>query len=196
MNALESDLSDADIIARSVRAPEIFGAIFDRHAVAVHRFVARRSDRETADDLLSDVFATAFRHRDRFDPASESALPWLYGIALNALRRSWRTASSRQRTARRAAGDLTPVEGSHEETSVRRLDAARQWEIVRPVVEALADGDRQALLLYAWEELTYAQIAIALEIPVGTVRSRINRARTQVQTGLDQLMTKETHDDR
>ena len=195
VNALEPGASDAAIIVRSAVAPDAFGLIFDRHAVSVHRFVARRAGAEAADDLLSDVFAAAFRRRDRFDPTIESALPWLYGIALNAMRRGWRSEASQQRIARRVEA-TTPVVSSHEDGTTERMDAARRWDSVRPIVDALPEGDRQALLLYAWEELTYAQIAVVLDIPVGTVRSRIHRARTQVRAGLDGLMTKENHHER
>jgi len=85
---------------------------------------------------------------------------------------------------------------SHEDDAVERLDAAERWARLRPLVDELADGDRQALLLYAWEDLTYAQIALALEVPLGTVRSRIHRARAYVQARLEEVIPKETHHDR
>lgn len=191
---LAPDASDADVIAHSSRRPESFGLIFDRHAISIHRFIARRTDTETADDVLSEVFAAAFKRRDRFDLAYDSALPWLYGIALNSIRRSWRTTSAHQRVSSRL--DHKDAVPSHEDDAVERLDAAERWARLRPLVDELADGDRQALLLYAWEDLTYAQIALALEVPLGTVRSRIHRARAYVQARLEEVIPKETHHDR
>jgi RNA polymerase sigma-70 factor (ECF subfamily) len=195
VNPHDTPASDADVIASSIRVPEEFRAIFDRHAADVHHFVARRAGRQAADDVLSDVFVIAFDRRGRFDPASASALPWLYGIALNAMRRGWRTAATQHRIADRAAHEVVDMRTSHEEHTVDRIDAANRWNALRPVLDELAHGDRQALLLYAWEELSYAQIAVVLEVPVGTVRSRIHRARAHVRARIDQLTVKELHHD-
>lgn len=194
VKTLAPDASDADVIEHSSRRPESFGLIFDRHAISVHRFIARRTDTETADDVLSEVFAAAFKRRDRFDLTYDSALPWLYGIALNSIRRSWRTTLAQQRASSRAA--LETAVPSHEDDAADRLDAVERWARLRPLVDELADGDRQALLLYAWEDLTYAQIALALNVPVGTVRSRIHRARAHLQKRLEEVIPKETHHDR
>jgi RNA polymerase sigma-70 factor (ECF subfamily) len=72
---------DADVIGRSLRAPECFGALFDRHAPAIYRYIARRLGPDAADDLVAETFLAAFRQRARYDQAQASALPWLYGIA-------------------------------------------------------------------------------------------------------------------
>src|SRR5690242_21367202 len=72
---------DAGLIAESCRAPERFGAVFDRHAAAIHGYIARRLGRDAADDLVGVTFLVAFGHRGGYDPAQPSARPWLYGIA-------------------------------------------------------------------------------------------------------------------
>jgi RNA polymerase sigma factor (sigma-70 family) len=73
---------------------------------------------------------------------------------------------------------------SHEDHVVGRLDSADAWASVREVLDTLAEGDREAILLFAWEELSYPEIALAMDIPVGTVRSRIHRARAQLRDAL------------
>lgn len=72
---------DAGLIAESCRLPERFGAVFDRHAPAIHGYIARRLGRDAADDLVAETFLVAFRQRASYDLAQPSARPWLYGIA-------------------------------------------------------------------------------------------------------------------
>ncbi len=178
--------TDAEIIEASGRLPEKFAIVFDRHQAAVHAYAARRAGRQAADDVLSDVFLAAFAQRDRFDQAHESALPWLYGIAGNLIKRRWRSLASADRLLRSATGEAVHAVPSHEDDVVKSLDSAREWVTVRDRLCELADGDREAILLYAWEELTYLQIAAAMDIPVGTVRSRIHRARAYLRESLDE----------
>jgi RNA polymerase sigma factor (sigma-70 family) len=183
VNPLEADLTDGEAIARSQRTPELFAVVFDRHQASVHAYATRRVGRETADDVLAEVFLAAFASRKRFDPAFESALPWLYGIAANVLKRQWRRLAAADRLHRSAALHVE-VADSHEDAVAGRLDSAAHWAVVRDVLDELTDGDREAILLFAWEELTYPEIAVAMGIPVGTVRSRIHRARARLRHAL------------
>lgn len=89
---MNTNATDAEVIQISNRTPEQFATVFDRHHEAVHAFAARRAGRDAADDVLSEVFLAAFAQRDRFDVSAQSALPWLYGIAGNVLKRRWRVA--------------------------------------------------------------------------------------------------------
>jgi RNA polymerase sigma-70 factor, ECF subfamily len=66
---------DAGLIAESCRAPERFGVVFDRHAAAIHGYIARRLGRDAADDLVAETFLVAFRQRGRYDPDQPSARP-------------------------------------------------------------------------------------------------------------------------
>lgn len=178
------DHSDAEVIERSRRRPETFAEIFDRHHRSIHAYAARRAGHDAADDLLAEVFLAAFKDRRRFDPTADSALPWLYGIAANLLRRRWRGLAAADRLAGVLAAQ-TSTSSSPEDDVVHAVDAARDWTTVRPHLAALAEGDREALLLFAWEELSYPQIAVSLGIPVGTVKSRIHRARELLRASLD-----------
>lgn len=184
VNPLEAELTDGEVIVRSLRASELFAVVFDRHHAAIHAYASRRAGHDAADDVIADVFLAAFTHRKRFDPAAASALPWLYGIAGNILRRRWRSLATTDRVHRSVAGQVVSVTDSHENGVADRLDSAADWAVVRDALGNLADGDREAILLFAWEELTYPEIAVAMDIPVGTVRSRIHRARARLRETL------------
>jgi RNA polymerase sigma-70 factor (ECF subfamily) len=161
-------------MAASIEDPARFGEIFDRHAATVQRFLVRRIGDDAADGLLGEVFRIAFERRARFDPAHESARPWLYGIASNLLLKHRRAEARQLRATARLAADRTAAGDAAAEGLV---DARVLFSSVAEALEALPEGERDALLLFAWEELPYQEIAAALEIPVGTVRSRIHRAR-------------------
>lgn len=168
-------VTDAAIIERSVQDPETFSTIFDRHAPHIHRYLARRLGVPAADDLVAETFLAAFRHRDRFDTTYPNARPWLYGIATKIVGQHRRN-EEREYRLRQAYVPATS-EASH---ANRVATAVTAQSLRRPLLEALArlsDGDRDVLLLIAWEELRYDEVAAALSIPVGTVRSRLNRAR-------------------
>ena len=109
-----------------------------------------------------------------------NARPWLYGIATNLLAHHRRTEARRlgataRLLARRPAGDDAG------DRVVERLDAEALWPHIADAVGALPEGERDALLLFVWEELSYDEIACALDVPLGTVRSRLNRARENLR---------------
>ena len=174
--------SDAEVIGRSLDQPEAFGLIYDRHAPTVLRFLGRRVGAEAAEGLLGDLFRIAFERRRTFDVSRASALPWLYGIGSNLLLKHRRGEARRLRAnARMAADEESPVRRA----SAGALDARLLFPRVADAIEALPDGEREALLLFAWEELSYQSVAEALELPIGTVRSRLNRARAQLRELLE-----------
>jgi RNA polymerase sigma factor (sigma-70 family) len=182
LDELGPDADDAEVIARSVREPEEFAAIFDRHADGVHHYLSRRAGAGRADDLVAETFIVAFRRRADFDTAHRSARPWLFGIATRLLSQHWRDTERRERLAARSLPDL-PAESPAEQA----VNAAAAYHLRGPVGRALrelAPGDLDVLLLVAWEDLTYDEVATALEIPAGTVASRLNRARKQVRGSL------------
>jgi RNA polymerase sigma factor (sigma-70 family) len=175
--------SDSATIGDSLERPERFAAIFDRHHLAVHRYLARRLPRAQADDLASLTFVVAFERRRSFQPQSTSARPWLLGIATNLLH-------ERHRLERREHGALALLTAEQPPaptgfSAEGGCDEADSDGLVRALAE-LDPGQRDVLLLYAWEELSYEEIAEALAIPLGTVRSRLARARAHLKTRLDQ----------
>jgi RNA polymerase sigma factor (sigma-70 family) len=174
---------DADVIDQSRTDPAAFTEIFDRHFAVIHAYLERRTGRDRADDLAAETFRVAFQQRARYRPLRESALPWLYGIASNLLLRDRRAEARRLRALARLDGQAPDGEAAAERAG-ERADA----EALRPSLFAalaqLEPRDRDVLLLVAWEELSYEEVAEALAIPVGTVRSRLNRARGQIRRAL------------
>jgi RNA polymerase sigma-70 factor, ECF subfamily len=172
---------DAAVIGRSLRDPEAFAVLFDRHAPYIHRYVARRLGRDVADDLVAETFLTAFRKRGGYELSRADARPWLYGIATNLVGTHRRDS---MRSLRLVARPDELVEPFPEERIGDRLSAQARRPELAAALATLAPGDRDVLLLIAWEQLNYEEVARALDIPLGTVRSRLHRARRLVRTAL------------
>ena len=177
-----SSPSDAAVIDRSLGEPETFGLIYDRHAATVLRFLGRRAGAEVAESLVGEVFRIAFERRRTFDPSRASALPWLYGIGSNLLLKYRRGEARRLSASARMAGASEPAE---QRADAAALDARVLFPRVADAIEALPDVEREVLLLFAWEELPYQSMAEGLELPIGTVRSRLNRARAHLRELLE-----------
>jgi RNA polymerase sigma-70 factor (ECF subfamily) len=173
-----SSPSDAEVIGRSRGEPEAFGLIYDRHAATLLRFLGRRAGAKVAEGLVGELFRIAFERRKTFDASRASALPWLYGIGSNLLLKHRRGEARRLRASARIAASLEAESGR---ASAAALDARVLFSRVADVIEVLPDGEREAFLLFAWEELSYQSVAEALELPIGTVRSRLNRARAHLR---------------
>ena len=165
--------TDGAAIRRSLDEPRAFTAVFDRHFDAVHRYASRRVGRDLADDIAAETFTRAFDRRRGYDVEYEDARPWLLGIATNLMRRHWRAERRRLDAVGRAGAEPTAA----------GVDAALESDVVA-AVRAMPRRDRETLLLFAWAELSYEEIAVALDVPVGTVRSRLARARRLVRRQL------------
>ena len=177
-----SSPSDAEVIGRSLGEPEAFGLIYDRHAPALLRFLGRRVGARIAEELVGDLFRIAFERRKTFDVSRASALPWLYGIGSNVLLKHRRAEARRLRASARMA---TAGGAANRRASAAALDARLLLPRVADAIASLPDPEREALLLFAWEELPYEGLAEALDLPVGTVRSRLNRARARLRELLE-----------
>lgn len=176
-----TDATDAEVITASWSDPECFALIFDRHLDAVYRYVQRRIGPDRADDVVAETFATAFKRRSAYDVRRESALPWLLGIATNILRHEWREERRQLRVFARTGTDPVAQSSLDIDTVERRVDAQVVARRIAAALTELRRSEREALLLYAWGELSYAQIADVLGLPLGTVRSRISRARRRLR---------------
>jgi RNA polymerase sigma-70 factor (ECF subfamily) len=179
----DAEPSDAAVIAASFDDPAAFATVFDRHAAVLLRFLVRRVGPDAADGLVGESFRIAFERRSGYDCSRPSARPWLYGIATNVLAKHRRAEARRfaalARLPRRPGGDPPPA--AVDDQVIAQVDARELWPRVAATIAALPPGERDALLLYAWEDLGYEDIAAALRIPVGTVRSRLNRARRRLR---------------
>ena len=163
--------------------PAAFGTLFERHGRAVYNYCFRRTaDWAAAEDLTSVVFLEAWRKRKEVRLHDESLLPWLYGVATNVLR-------NRSRAHRRYHAALERLPRGHEadfaDDAAERIDDERRMRAVLDAVLVLPKRDRDILALCVWQGLTYEEAAVALELPVGTVRSRLSRARGRLRVNAE-----------
>ena len=169
--------SDSELLARLPRQPELMGVLYERHARAVFRYLARRAGPPAAEDLISEVFIAALSASSRVvGHDSGSALPWLYGIALNVLRRHLQKTGPTHEAASDPGVDWDAVD--------ERLDAWAERGRLRAALSGLSDSDRELLLLMAWEGLTPTEAATALDISQTAARSRLHRARARAMRAL------------
>lgn len=183
MHALESisgDTTDAEAIAASVADPPRFGQVFDRHVDAIYGYLCRRVGRTSAEDLTSETFACAFDGRERF--FGEDALPWLYGIASNLIRHQLR--AERRQLAAYARAASQDARDQVDDEIEGRVDATAMVPALAEALRRLRPEERDVLLMHAWQGLSYRDIADALGIAIGTVGSRLTRARGSVREAL------------
>jgi RNA polymerase sigma factor (sigma-70 family) len=175
--------TDAELLAASLADPHAFTAVFDRHFAAIHGWLRRRVGASLADDLAAETFTRAFDVRERFDPTRAEARPWLYGIAANLVADHRRAEVRRLRAvARTDPGELIADDEAAE--TLARADAATLGPALATALADLRSQERDVLLLAAWADLDYEQIALATGVPVGTVRSRLHRVRRRLRDAL------------
>jgi RNA polymerase sigma-70 factor, ECF subfamily len=172
--------SDADCLARSLNEPTAFELIFDRHFGAVHRYLHRRAGRDLADELTAETFALAFSRRGSCR-ASGSVLPWLYGIATHLLHRHRRSERRQLHAYSRSGVDRWVT---YEDEADARVDGSSLDARLAGALAAMRPRERDALLLYALADLSYEEVALALDVPIGTVRTWLHRARATAQREL------------
>ncbi|MFD8526817.1 RNA polymerase sigma factor [Streptosporangium canum] len=179
---LAAEPDDASVIANSRHEPEWFSMIFDRYFTAIHRYAAARLGPGAADDVAAETFLAAFDQRDRYDLTRPEARAWLYGIATNLIGRHRRGELRLYRALSRSAA-RDDVEG-HADRVTDRVTAEQLSPRLARGLERLSRGDRDALMLVACADLSYAEVAFALGIPIGTVSSRVHRARAKLRKTL------------
>jgi len=177
---MSKNLSDSNAIAASLADPGAFGVIFERHYDAVHGYLQRRLDEARADEIASQTFLVAFDGRSRFDRSRAEARPWLFGIATNLAHNHRR----HELVELRAMAAMRPEVGAAVEGVEARVDAER---LRGPLARALAElptEEADVLCLLVWAELSQGEVADALAIPLGTVKSRLSRARARLRGSL------------
>lgn len=172
---------DGAIIARSLEQRAVFAELYDRHERVVYRYAARRLGATHADDITSETFLVAFSRRHAFI-GGHDARPWLLGIATTLMQKHARQEARAWKGM--LASDLARVDIDHIERADARLDAKGIARRLGRAIARLPDGDRDVLLLHTFGDLDYAGIGEALSIPVGTVRSRLNRARRKLRAAI------------
>lgn len=175
-------LSDADVIAASSDDPDLFRLIVSRYGEAVLKYVARRVGAQDARDVASEVFLRGFRLRNRYEGLRETCPPWLYRIARNVVG-EW------LKKAKRSDEIALVLHSSvgFEDEVLDRVIAASVIPELRRALALLSEQDRETLLLFALDGLTYSEVAASLGIPPGTVGSRLTRARNEVRAQVPDL---------
>ena len=164
---------------------DVFGQLFRRHAQAVYSYCARRTaDLALADDLTSITFMEAWRHRDRVPSERDgSALPWLLGVANNVVRNATRGQRRYRAVLERLPGPSSAPPA--EDQALARAVTEAGLRAALDAIAALHEGEQQVVMLVLWSGLSYEESARALAIPVGTVQSRLSRARAKLQIALN-----------
>ncbi len=173
-------MDDSDLWSR-VRDGDAsaFAVLYERHMPTVYRFCFwRTGNAALAEDLSAAVFLEAWAQRARVDPAGGSLLPWLLGVAHNLVRNQWRSAR-RRRAALSRLPPLPEVPDPAEDVAAR-LDAERRMRAVRAALDRLPAREREVVEMCAWAGLSPTEAAVALRVPVGTVHSRLHRARARL----------------
>ena len=176
----ETDVGDDELVARLRDGDaDALAVLFDQHADRIYNFCFRRTASwAVAEDTMSAVFLEVWRIRHRAMAYDGEVLPWLYGVATNVCRNATRSQRRHLALQARLAGD--DAHRDHADDVAGRVDGEREMARLVAALHRLSPRDQQVLTLVAWDGLTYEQAAAALDIPVGTVRSRLSRSRRRL----------------
>lgn len=193
VSASRAQNSDAHVIKRSLTEGSAFTPIFERHYPAVHRFLVAHWGPEVGADLASETFLRAYDQRARFDMSKDSARPWLFGIAINLSRMEARRLHRESRAYERQ-GRLDELL-DFVDSAVLRLDAHRQADSLElfQVLNQLRLEDLTVLTMSVLGEMTHTEIAESMDIPIGTVKSRLHRTLTALRDLFEPDQDTETH---
>jgi RNA polymerase sigma-70 factor (ECF subfamily) len=178
---VSANRTDGEAIAASLSEPRAFGLVFERHFGSILRYLRRRLDDRQAEEATAQTFFVAFDERGRFDRGRDDARPWLFGIATNVARRHRRS----EVRELRAIAKLDTDAGTANDGAEARVDAERMRGALARCLADLPAEECDVLYLLVWAELDQPEIAAALEVPLGTVKSRLSRARKRIQEALD-----------
>jgi RNA polymerase sigma factor (sigma-70 family) len=180
-----TDRSDAGLVTGP---PERFGELFERYSGQLYDYTARRVGRDAAEDLVAETFLVAFSVRNRYDRGAPSARPWLYGILTNLLRGHHRSEARGWKALARAGGDPLGAGQSVTESFVdsagQRLDAAAAVSSIAGALADMPSTQRDLLLLHIWAGMDYPELSAALDLPAGTVRSGLHRAKARLRAAV------------
>jgi RNA polymerase sigma-70 factor (ECF subfamily) len=164
------------------RGIECFDALYEAHVSAIYGYLFRRVGRSHAEELTAEVFAQAWVQRDRYDPSLGSPATWLFAIATNLLRHHYRSEDRRRRALIRL--DPPGQVSSGEDELLAGIVAGGALPRVAAALLELEAVDRDCIYLFAVAGLSYDEIATSLSLPLGTVKSRMRRARLRLRSAL------------
>lgn len=186
---VDRDLSMTMSFRTEIRAGDVeaFGRLFDEFARNVYNHTFRLTGNwSTAEDVLSLTFLEAWRLHAKVEPEGESLRPWLLGIATNVARNSTRAARRHAAMVARLPASIDQADFSDEIAG--RLDDAQQLMAVRHALGRLRRAELEVFALCVWAGMDYATTAEVLGIPIGTVRSRLSRARKKLSDAIRDLL--------
>ncbi|MEO3787731.1 MFS transporter [Actinocorallia sp. B10E7] len=178
--AVADGVSDAEVIERSLREPELFAVILDRYYPRIHEFAESWLGADAAASVAADTFLTAFDRRHRYDPQGPAGV-WLFAIATKKIRKQWRE-DGKSSGARRGDGGGRSAEGSSRPVG---LEDRQEAELTARLAE-MSPGARDVLLLVACADFGPGRVAAELDLPVAAVESRLARARARFREALEQ----------
>jgi len=187
-------LTDAELWSRAQRDDTAaFGELYRRHARSVQSYCLWRTVAlQVAEEATSTVFLEVWRRRRKLELRTETAAPLLLGVASNVLRNFWRSQRRHARALERIGGSEPRLAAWDEDEVIARVDAMAEVREAGAAIRALPSKEREVLALLVWGELSYAETAIALDIPIGTVRSRVSRARSRLGEAFAELSRRPT----
>ena len=174
-------MTDDSAVGAPVQDHDWLTDLFGRHSAAVLGYARRRLDSaEDAEDVVVEVFATAWRRRDVV-PADP--LPWLYATAANVIAHVIRTDGRRTRLGARLAS-VSALRTTDPDVATAVVDSVAAGGVVSAALDDLAESDAEILRLWAWEQLEPAEIALVVGCSPGTARTRLHRARGRLRQAL------------
>jgi len=189
-----ASLTDAQLWSRAQRDDTAaFGELYRRHARSVQSYCLWRTvAQQVAEEATSTVFLEVWRRRGRLELRTETAAPLLLGVASNVLRNFWRSQRRHARALERIGRSEPRLAAWDEDEVIARVDAMAEVREAGTAIRALPSKEREVLALLVWGELSYAETAIALDVPIGTVRSRVSRARSRLGEAFADLSSRPT----
>lgn len=177
------DRSDADLLAAAADGDcDAYGTFFRRHARAVSSYGVRRCDNpDDVADLVADTFMIALQASGRYIPETDTALPWLYGIARRVLARQRRRKAGFSRLLVKATHSQVRFQGMEEDAIAEAIDATRTAPALAQALGGLSKGERDVLELVAFEGLSPSEAAVVLELTPNAARLKLSRARRHMR---------------
>lgn len=186
-----SEVDDAGLLDRARKGDEgAFAELFGRYQRGVYRYAAHMCGADAGDDIVQETFLAVLQQRDRNDAPRGPVAGYLMGIARH---RVWKRLSGAGVATTPLDDEMTPDGASGEQSSVlEALTRAETVAAVREAVRSLPPAFREVVVLCDLEEMNYTAAAQVMACPVGTVRSRLHRARAMLVTRLQSTSAVET----
>lgn len=179
-----SEVEDVALLDRSRRGDEeAFSRLFGRYQRTIHRYAVYMGGREAADDIVQETFLAVLRQTGRHDALRGSVVGYLIGIARHVVMK--RLAARKEMSLDEVGDDsLGEASATDQPTALEDLARTETIKAVRAAVQCLPPAYREVVVLCELQEMDYAGAADLIQCPIGTVRSRLNRARALLTSKL------------